>query len=99
MFILFDHGTPKGLIRALPGHTVGTPGKVLLIAYASIGREQKINRRFLGGIEQRAVGELIPSSGLCRNDDFRRVFKTTLSHEKGIRLYSSSPPVPPRGSR
>lgn len=22
MLILFDHGTPKGLIRALPGHTV-----------------------------------------------------------------------------
>jgi hypothetical protein len=24
MFILFDHGTPKGLRRALPGHTVTT---------------------------------------------------------------------------
>jgi hypothetical protein len=24
MFILFDHGTPKGLIRALSGHTVIT---------------------------------------------------------------------------
>ena len=24
MLILFDHGTPKGLIRALPGHTVHT---------------------------------------------------------------------------
>jgi hypothetical protein len=24
MLILFDHGTPKGLIRALPGHTVFT---------------------------------------------------------------------------
>lgn len=24
MLILFDHGTPKGLIRALPGHTVQT---------------------------------------------------------------------------
>jgi hypothetical protein len=22
--VLFDHGTPKGLIRALPGHTVHT---------------------------------------------------------------------------
>ena len=24
MLVLFDHGTPKGLIRALPGHTVHT---------------------------------------------------------------------------
>ena len=24
MLVLFDHGTPKGLIRALPGHTVYT---------------------------------------------------------------------------
>jgi hypothetical protein len=24
VLILFDHGTPKGLIRALPGHTVDT---------------------------------------------------------------------------
>jgi hypothetical protein len=24
MLILFDHGTPRGLIRALPGHTVIT---------------------------------------------------------------------------
>ena len=24
MFVLFDHGTPKGLIRTLPGHTVHT---------------------------------------------------------------------------
>jgi hypothetical protein len=24
MLILFDHGTPKGLIRILPGHTVST---------------------------------------------------------------------------
>ena len=24
VLILFDHGTPKGLIRALPGHTVQT---------------------------------------------------------------------------
>jgi hypothetical protein len=24
MLILFDHGTPKGLARALPGHTVTT---------------------------------------------------------------------------
>jgi hypothetical protein len=24
MLILFDHGTPKGLIRALPGHTIMT---------------------------------------------------------------------------
>ena len=24
MLILFDHGTPKGLIRALPGHTIHT---------------------------------------------------------------------------
>jgi len=24
VLILFDHGTPKGLIRALPGHTVHT---------------------------------------------------------------------------
>jgi len=24
MFILFDHGTPKGLSRALPGHTIFT---------------------------------------------------------------------------
>jgi hypothetical protein len=24
VFVLFDHGTPKGLIRALPGHTVNT---------------------------------------------------------------------------
>jgi hypothetical protein len=24
MFILFDHGTPKGLARLLPGHTITT---------------------------------------------------------------------------
>ena len=24
MLVLFDHGTPKGLIRSLPGHTVYT---------------------------------------------------------------------------
>jgi len=24
MFILFDHGTPKGLMSALPGHTIVT---------------------------------------------------------------------------
>ena len=24
MIILFDHGTPKGLARALPGHTIIT---------------------------------------------------------------------------
>jgi hypothetical protein len=24
VLVLFDHGTPKGLIRALPGHTVHT---------------------------------------------------------------------------
>lgn len=24
MFILFDHGTPKGLVHALPGHTIFT---------------------------------------------------------------------------
>ena len=24
MLVLFDHGTPKGLARALPGHTIHT---------------------------------------------------------------------------
>ena len=42
MVVLFDHGTPKGLIRALPGHTVhaaqskgrGTPSNGALLEAA-----------------------------------------------------------------
>jgi hypothetical protein len=28
MLILFDHGTPRGLARALPGHTVTTDRRI-----------------------------------------------------------------------
>jgi hypothetical protein len=43
-------------------------GKVLLIANSSVGRKQEIERRFFRGIEQRAVVEPVPSSGLGRDD-------------------------------
>ena len=45
-----------------------SPNKVLLIAYPPVSCEQKINRRFLRGVEQRAVGKPIPPLGLRRND-------------------------------
>ena len=47
-------------------------GEVLLIAHSPVGREQKINSRFLCGIKQRAIGEPIPSSGLRRNNSMAK---------------------------
>jgi len=43
-------------------------GKVLLIAYSPVGREQNINRRLFCRVEQRAVAEPVPSFGLRGND-------------------------------
>jgi len=45
-----------------------SPGKVLLIADSSVGRQEEIECRFLGGIQQRAVVELVPTSGLGCDD-------------------------------
>ena len=43
-------------------------GKVLLVADSSVGREQQVNRGFLCGSQQRAVVQLVPSSGVGGDD-------------------------------
>ena len=51
MLILFDHGTPKGLIRALPGHTI--------ITAQSKGWDRLNNGALLNAAEEAAVDLLI----------------------------------------
>ena len=53
MFILFDHGTPRGLARALPGHTV--------ITAQSRGWDELNNGALLDAAEEAAV-ELLPTT-------------------------------------
>lgn len=39
---------------------------VLLVADAPVGREQQLEARVLGSVQQRAVAERVPAFGLCR---------------------------------
>jgi hypothetical protein len=47
-------------------------GKVLLVTNPSAGRKQEIKRSFLGGIQQLAIAEPIPTPGLSRDDRVAR---------------------------
>jgi len=51
MLILFDHGTPKGLIRALPGHTI--------ITAQSKGWDRLNNGALLNAAEEAALDLLL----------------------------------------
>jgi hypothetical protein len=44
------------------------PSQVLLVADATVGREQEFETRFLCGVQERAVAERAPTLGLCGVD-------------------------------
>lgn len=58
MFILFDHGTPKGLARALPGHTIIT-------AHAR-GWDKLNNGALLDAAEEAVLDLLLTTDGRIR---------------------------------
>jgi hypothetical protein len=58
MLILFDHGTPKGLIRALPGHTVFTA--------QSRGWDRLNNGALLNAAEEAALDILLTTDRRIR---------------------------------
>ena len=58
MFILFDHGTPRGLARALPGHTVVTA--------QSRGWDRLNNGALLNAAEEAAVELLLTTDRRIR---------------------------------
>jgi len=58
MLILFDHGTPKGLIRALPGHTV--------ITAQSRGWDRLNNGALLNAAEETALDLLLTTDRRIR---------------------------------
>ncbi len=58
MLILFDHGTPKGLIQALPGHTIIT-------AYSK-GWDRLHNGALLNAAEDAAIDLLLTTDRRIR---------------------------------
>ena len=58
MFILFDHGTPRGLARALPGHTV--------ITAQSRGWDTLNNGALLNAAEEAAIDLLLTTDRRIR---------------------------------
>jgi hypothetical protein len=58
MLILFDHGAPKGLIRALPGHTIFT-------AY-SRGWDRLANGALLNAAEEDGIDLLLTTDRRIR---------------------------------
>ena len=58
MIILFDHGTPKGLARALPGHTI--------ITAQARGWDKLNNGALLNAAEEAAVDLLLTTDGRIR---------------------------------
>ncbi len=58
MLILFDHGTPKGLIRALPGHTI--------ITAQSRGWDRLSNGALLNVAEEAALDLLLTTDRRIR---------------------------------
>ena len=58
MLILFDHGTPKGLIRVLPGHTV--------ITAQSRGWDRLNNGASLNAAEEAALDILLTTDRRIR---------------------------------
>ena len=58
MLILFDHGTPKGLIRALPGHKV--------ITAQSRGWDRLNNGALLNAAEEAALDLLLTTDRRIR---------------------------------
>jgi hypothetical protein len=58
MFILFDHRTPKGLIRVLPGHTV--------ITVRSRGWDRLNNGALLNAAEEAALHLLLTTDRRIR---------------------------------
>jgi hypothetical protein len=58
MLILFDHGTPKGLILALPGHTIVTA--------QSRGWERLNNGALLNAAEEAALDLLLTTDRRIR---------------------------------
>jgi hypothetical protein len=58
MLILFDHGTPRGLARALPGHTV--------ITAQAKGWDKLNNGALLNAAEEAAVKLLLTTDGRIR---------------------------------
>jgi hypothetical protein len=58
MLILFDHGTPKGLARALPSHTIVT-------SYSK-GWDKIANGALLDAAEQSAFDLLLTTDGNIR---------------------------------
>ena len=58
MLILFDHGTPKGLARALPGHTI--------ITAQARGWDKLNNGALLNAAEEAAVDLLLTTDRRIR---------------------------------
>ena len=58
MHILFDHGTPKGLARALPGHTI--------ITAQARGWDKIANGALLNAAEEAAFDLLLTTDGRIR---------------------------------
>ena len=58
MIILFDHGTPKGLARALPGHTI--------ITAQAKGWDKLNNGALLNAAEEAAVDVLLTTDRRIR---------------------------------
>ena len=58
MFILFDHGTPRGLAGALPGHTI--------ITARARGWDRLSNGVLLNAAEQAAFELLLTTDGKIR---------------------------------
>ncbi len=58
MLILFDHGTPRGVARALPGHTI--------ITAQARGRDKLNNGALLNAAEETAVELLLTTDGRIR---------------------------------
>ena len=59
MLILFDHGTPKGLIRALPGHSIFTA--------QSRGWDRLNNGALLNAAEEAAIDILLTTDRRIRH--------------------------------
>jgi hypothetical protein len=59
MLILFDHGTPKGLARALPGHTI--------ITAQARGRDKLNNGALLNAAEEAALDLLLTTDRRIRH--------------------------------
>jgi hypothetical protein len=59
MFILFDHGTPKGLARALPGHTI--------ITAQARGWDKSNNGALLNAAEEAALDLLLTTDRRIRS--------------------------------